>query len=267
MTNILERIVATKKQEVEIAIRQRPLRDLMAATQDTPSPRDFLAPFRDTPSIRLIAEVKKASPSKGIIRSDFDPVEIAKAYEAGGASCLSVLTDEQYFQGHLDYLKAVKPAVSLPVLRKDFVVHPYQVFEARVAGADAVLLIAECLSRQELRGLYQLIRELGMTALIELHDPANLDNVLNTGTELVGINNRDLTTFEVNLDRTIQLRKRIPQDRIVIGESGIVTHADAMKLYTNNIQGMLVGESLMRCPDIRQATADLLNGVPEILTQ
>ena len=130
-----------------------------------------------------------------------------------------------------------------------------------------MLLIAECLSRQELRGLYQLIRELGMTALIELHDPANLDNVLNTGTELVGINNRDLTTFEVNLDRTIQLRKRIPQDRIVIGESGIVTHADAMKLYTNNIQGMLVGESLMRCPDIRQATADLLNGVPEILTQ
>ncbi len=266
MSNILQRIVATKKQEVEIAIRQRPLRDLMAATQDTPTPRDFLAPFRDAPAIRLIAEVKKASPSKGIIRSDFDPVEIARAYEAGGASCLSVLTDEQYFQGHLDYLKAVKTAVSVPILRKDFVVHPYQVFEARVAGADAVLLIAECLSRQELRGLYQLVRELGMTALIELHDPANLDNVLNTGTELVGINNRDLTTFEVNLDRTIMLRKRIPQDRIVIGESGIVTHADALKLQNSNIQGMLVGESLMRCPDIRQATADLLNGVPETLS-
>ena len=267
MSNILQRIVATKKQEVEIAIRQRPLRDLMAAAQTVLPARDFLAPLRSAPPIRLIAEVKKASPSKGIIREDFDPVAIAKAYEAGGASCLSVLTDVQYFQGHLDYLKAVKLAVSLPVLRKDFVIHPYQVFEARVAGADAVLLIAECLSRQELRGLYQLIRELGMFALIELHDSANLDNVLNTGTELIGINNRDLTTFEVNLERTIQLRKRIPLDRIVIGESGIATHADALKLQKNNIQGMLVGESLMRVPDIRQAVVDLLAGVPETLVQ
>lgn len=267
MPNILQRIVATKKQEVEIAIRQKPLRDLMAAVKTVPPPRDFLAPLRSGPPIRLIAEVKKASPSKGIIRDDFDPVTIAKAYEAGGASCLSVLTDVQYFQGHLDYLNAVKMAVSLPVLRKDFVIHPYQVFEARVAGADAVLLIAECLSRQELRGLYQLIRELGMVALIELHDAANLDNVLNTGTELIGINNRDLTTFEVSLDRTIQLRKRIPQDRIVVGESGIATHVDALKLQNNNIQAMLVGESLMRVPDIRQAVVDLLTGVPETLTQ
>jgi indole-3-glycerol phosphate synthase len=267
MSNILQRIVATKKQEVEIAIRQRPLRDLMAAAQTAPPARDFLAPLRVAPPIRLIAEVKKASPSKGIIREHFDPVAIAKDYEAGGASCLSVLTDVQYFQGHLDYLKAVKLAVSLPVLRKDFVIHPYQVFEARVAGADAVLLIAECLSRQELRGLYQLVRELGMVALIELHESANLDNVLNTGTELIGINNRDLTTFEVNLERTIQLRKRIPLDRIVVGESGIATHADALKLQKNNIQGMLVGESLMRVPDIRQAVVDLLLGVPETLVQ
>lgn len=267
MTNILQRIVATKKQEVEIAGRQRPLRDLMAACKDAPAPRDFIAPFRNSTSIRLIAEVKKASPSKGLMRKDFDPVSIAREYEAGGASCLSVLTDVEYFQGHLDYLKAVKQAVELPVLRKDFVIHPYQVFEARVAGADAVLLIAECLSRQDLRGLYQLIRELGMHALIELHDPANLDNVLNTGTELVGVNNRDLTTFEVSLDRTIQLRKRIPLDRIVIGESGIETHVDALKLQSNNIQGMLVGESLMRSPDIRRATIDLLNGVPETLAQ
>jgi indole-3-glycerol phosphate synthase len=267
MSNILQRIVATKKQEVEIAIRQRPLRDLMAAAQKAPPPLDFLAALRTAPPIRLIAEVKKASPSKGVIRKDFDPVAIAQAYEAGGASCLSVLTDVQYFQGHLDYLKAVKQAVSLPVLRKDFVIHPYQIFEARVAGADAVLLIAECLTRQELRGLYQLIRELGMIALVELHDSANLDNVLNTGTELIGINNRDLTTFEVSLDRTIQLRKRIPQDRIVVGESGITTHADALKLQTNNIQGMLVGESLMRVPDIRQAVVDLLTGVPETTHQ
>ena len=267
MSNILQRIVATKKQEVEVAIRQRPLRDLMAAAQTAPPARDFLAPLRLAPPIRLIAEVKKASPSQGIIRENFDPVAIAKEYETGGASCLSVLTDVQYFQGHLDYLKAVKLAVSLPVLRKDFVVHPYQVFEARVAGADAVLLIAECLSRQELRGLYQLIRELGMVALIELHDSANLDNVLNTGTELIGINNRDLTTFEVSLERTLQLRKRIPLDRIVIGESGIATRADALKLQKNNIHGMLVGESLLRVPDIRQAVIDLLTSVPETLVQ
>ncbi len=267
MSDILQRIVATKKKEVEVAIRQRPLRDLMAAAQTAPPPRDFLAPLRTAPPIRLIAEVKKASPSKGIIRNDFDPVAIAKAYEAGGASCISVLTDVDYFQGHLDYLKAVKQAVSLPVLRKDFVIHPYQVFEARVAGADAVLLIAECLSRQELRGLYQLIRELGMVALIEVHDAANVDNVLNTGTELIGINNRDLNTFKVSLDHTIQLRKRIPQEHIVVGESGIVTYADALKLQTNNIQGMLVGESLMRVPDIRQAVVDLLKGVPEAMCQ
>ncbi len=262
MTNILQRIVATKKQEVEAASRAKPLRDLMAAADSAPPPRDFLAPFRGADAIRLIAEVKKASPSKGVIREDFDPVAIAKWYEAGGASCLSVLTDEHYFQGHLSFMTAVKAAVSLPVLRKDFVIHPYQVFEARVAGADAVLLIAECLSRQELRGLYQLIRELGMTALIELHEPSNLDNVLNTGTELIGINNRDLTTFNVNLDRTIELRKRIPQDRFVVGESGIATHADAAKLFANNIQGMLVGESLMRQSDVRQAVVHLLTGVP-----
>ncbi len=259
MTNILERIVATKRQEVEVAIRQRPLRDLMAAAGNAPPPRDFLAALRNSPPIRLIAEVKKASPSKGVIRTDFDPVRIACAYEAGGASCLSVLTDEQYFQGKLEYLTAVKNAVSLPILRKDFVIHPYQVFEARVAGADAVLLIAECLSRQELRGLYQLIRELGMHALIELHAPANLDNVLSTGTELIGVNNRDLATFEVSLERSLQLRKRIPNDRVMVSESGIASHSDAQVLQSHNIQAILVGESLMRQTDIRQAVVDLLN--------
>ncbi len=259
MTNILQRIVATKKEEVEAAIRQRPLRGLMNDASDAAPARDFLSPLRAAPPIRLIAEVKKASPSKGIIREDFDPIAIAKAYESGGASCISVLTDVQYFQGHLDYMTEVKKAVSIPVLRKDFIVHPYQVFEARAAGADAVLLIAECLSRQELRGLYQLIRELGMVALIELHDTGNLDAVLSTGTELIGVNNRDLTTFEVKLDRTIQLRKRIPDDKVLVGESGIFTRQDAELLQSNRVQAMLVGESLMRQSDVRQATIDLLN--------
>jgi indole-3-glycerol phosphate synthase len=259
MTTILERIVATKRQEVEVAIRQRPLRDLMAACNTAPPPRDFLTPLRNSPPIRLIAEVKKASPSKGVIREDFDPVQIARAYEAGGATCLSVLTDEQYFQGKLEYLTAVKNAVALPILRKDFVIHPYQVFEARVAGADAVLLIAECLSRQELRGLYQLIRELGMHALIELHAPSNLDNVLSTGTELVGVNNRDLATFQVSLERSLQLRKRIPADRVMVSESGITSYSDTQVLQSHNIQAILVGESLMKQADIRQAAVNLLS--------
>jgi indole-3-glycerol phosphate synthase len=258
MTNILERIVATKKEEVEIAIRQRPLRGLMSEATDAPAPRDFLAPLRTSPPIRLIAEVKKASPSKGVIREDFDPVALAMAYEAGGASCISVLTDVQYFQGHLEFMTKIKQAVKIPVLRKDFVVHPYQIFEARAAGADAVLLIAECLNRQELRGLYQLIRELGMSALIELHEPSNLDAVLSTGTELIGVNNRDLTNFDVKLDRTIQLRRKIPADRILVGESGINTRKDADLLQANNVQAMLVGESLMRQTDVRQAVIDLL---------
>lgn len=263
MSNILQRIVATKKEEVEVAIRARPLRDLMVVAEQAPKPRDFLAPLRNAPPIRLIAEVKKASPSKGVIRADFDPVAIARAYESGGASCISVLTDVQYFQGHLDYLTRVKAAVNVPILRKDFVVHPYQVFEARAAGADAVLLIAECLNRQELRGLYQLIRELDMTALIELHDPANLDSVLSTGTELIGVNNRDLTTFEVKLDRSIQLRRRVPSDRLLVGESGVATRQDAERLQAGNVQAMLVGESLMRMADVRQAVVDLLCPQPD----
>lgn len=258
MANILKKIVEAKRLEIETAIRRRPLRDLMRASKDAPPTRDFLAPLKSAPPIRLIAEVKKASPSKGVIREDFDPVVIAKAYAEGGASCLSVLTDEKFFQGHLDFLSSVKASVDLPVLRKDFIIHPYQVFEARVAGADAVLLIAECLSRQDLRGLYQLIRELDMIALIELHEPANLDNVLSTGTELIGINNRDLNTFQVDLQRTIQLRSRIPADRIVVGESGIASNADATLLEQNKIQAMLVGESLMRQDNIKRAVQELL---------
>jgi indole-3-glycerol phosphate synthase len=258
MAEILEKIIAAKRKEVEEAIRLRPLRDLMKLADNAEPARDFLAALQSGPPIRLIAEVKKASPSKGIIRPDFNPVEIAQAYEKAGASCISVLTDSQFFQGSLDYLSAIRNAVNIPLLRKDFVIHPYQIFEARVHGADAVLLIAECLNRQELRGLHQLIRELGMVALIELHLPSNIDNVLNTGTDLIGVNNRDLNTFEVDLNRTIKLRKQIPATKTLVGESGIHTRQDALLLQENNVQAMLVGESLMRQDDVAQAVHALL---------
>ncbi len=258
MVDILDNIVATKRREVEAAIRLRPLRDLMKLADQAPPARDFVAPLRDAPPIRLIAEVKRASPSKGVIRNDFDPVAIATAYVEAGASCLSVLTDKDYFQGSLDYLIAIRAKVDLPILRKDFIIHPYQIFEARVAGADAVLLIAECLSRQELRSLYQLIRELGMRALVEFYERSNLDNVLNTGAELIGVNNRNLKTFVVDLQHTIRLRREIPTDKIVVGESGIYTAADAKLLQDNGVQAMLVGESLMRQPDIGQAVHALI---------
>ena len=258
MTDILTKIVTSKKAEVEAAIKARPLRDLMKQADDAPPTKDFVQALREGNSIRLIAEVKKASPSAGLLRENFDPVEIARCYEQAGASCISVLTDTEYFQGSLEYLTAIREATTLPLLRKDFIIHPYQVFEARVAGADAVLLIAECLNRQELRGLHQLATDLGMATLIELYNKSNLDNVLNTGTPLVGINNRDLSTFEVDLHRTIRLRELIPEDRIVIGESGINTRADALLLEQNNVQAMLVGSSLMRCQDIGSGVRELL---------
>ena len=262
MKNILDKIVSVKRKEVEEAIRQRPMRDVMKAADTAPAPLDFLEPLRAAQPIRLIAEVKKASPSKGIIREDFDPIAIAQAYEQGGASCISVLTDVPFFQGSLDYLAAIRAAVTLPLLRKDFIIHPYQIFEARANGADAILLIAKCLTRQELKGLQQLTRELGMHALIELYLPTNLDNVLNTGTELIGVNNRDLTTFEVDLERTIKLRKLISEHCTLVGESGIATRDDALRLEANNVQAMLVGESLMRQTDVAHATRTLLGLTP-----
>lgn len=258
MTNILEKIIAHKQVEVEKALKSIPLRDLMKQADKAPAPLDFVAPLAASPPLRLIAEVKKASPSKGVIRADFDPIKIARDYQAGGASCLSVLTDVSFFQGSLEYLRQIRQAVSLPLLRKDFVIHPYQVFEARAAGADAVLLIAECLSRQELRSIHQLIRDLGMVSLVELYDRRNLDNVLNTGTQLVGVNNRNLTNFEVDIDHTIRLRKEVPTDKILVAESGIHSHSDVQRLEQHGIQAVLVGESLMRQSNIVLATQQLL---------
>ena len=208
--------------------------------------------------MRLIAEVKKASPSKGIIRADFDPVAIAQCYEAAGASCLSVLTDREYFQGALEFLTQIRQHVRLPILRKDFIIDEYQVVEARAAGADAVLLIAECLSAERLDQLYQLIRQLGMHALIELYDSKNLPAVLATGSPLVGVNNRDLHTFVVDLNHTLRLKWQIPADRLLVAESGIASRADVELLERAGVGAMLVGESLMREPDIAAAVHALL---------
>jgi indole-3-glycerol phosphate synthase len=261
-TTILDRIVATKREEVaraKAAVSEPQLRERLAAA---PPVRDFLAAVSRRGPIRLIAEVKKASPSKGVIRADFDPVAIAKIYQQHGAACLSVLTDEPYFQGSLDYLRQVREAVDLPVLRKDFIIDPYQVVEARVAGADAVLLIAECLDDAALGSLHAAIVALGMTPLVELYEPENLPRVLGVGARLIGINNRNLRTFEVSLEHTVDLRRAIPSDRVVVGESGIRTAADAQRLQLAGVHAMLVGESLMASPDIGAAVDHLLGGRP-----
>ncbi|MHB8900661.1 MAG: indole-3-glycerol phosphate synthase TrpC [Thermoguttaceae bacterium] len=258
MPTLLDKIVATKREEVARAKVAVPLAELERGLASAPPVRDFFAALTRPPAISLIAEVKKASPSKGVIREDFHPVRIAGIYESHGAACLSVLTDEHYFQGRLDYLRWVRGAVGIPVLRKDFVIDPYQVVEARAAGADAVLLIAECLDDDQLRTLHDQIVELGMTPLVELYEPANLPRVLATGARLIGVNNRNLHTFEVDIEHTLRLRDRIPSDRAVVGESGIRTRQDALRLEAAGVKAMLVGETLMREPDIGAAVHRLL---------
>jgi len=259
MPTVLDRIVANKREEIAYAKSRRDLQSLKDGAMHGPEVRDFLQALQGHDYVRLIAEVKRASPSKGIIRPVFDHIEIALAYEAGGAAAISVLTDEPFFQGRLDYLTSIRNKVAIPVLRKDFILDEYQVYEARVAGADAVLLIAECLEGEELKYLYDIVQALGMCALIELYDPQHLERVLATGTKLVGVNNRDLHTFAVELDHVVNLRKQIPTDVTVVAESGIFTAADVEKIHLANIQAMLVGESLMRQSDIRQATINLLS--------
>jgi indole-3-glycerol phosphate synthase len=256
---ILDKIVATKRSEIEQAKAGRPVAELRAQLADALPVRDFFAALAAEGPIKLIAEVKKASPSVGLIRADFDPVAIAKTYEAHGASCISVLTDESYFQGHLDYLRSVRAAVGIPVLRKDFILDSYQLVEARAAGADAVLLIAECLDDCNLRKLFNEACELGLTPLVELYEPPNLPRVLEAGATLVGVNNRNLHTFEVDLEHTIRIRREVPDDCVLVGESGIKTHADVEQLAAAGVDAILVGESLMREPDIGLAVKRLLN--------
>ena len=257
---ILDQIVATKRVEIAAAKAALSPDELRERIIDAPPVRDFFAALASEGNIKLIAEVKKASPSNGVIREDFDPVEIARTYAANGASCISCLTDEQYFQGSLEYLRAIRRAVTIPVLRKDFILDSYQLLEARAAGADSVLLIAECLDDCHLRSLHNGALELGMTPLVELYEPANLPRVLEAGAQLIGINNRDLRTFEVDLNHTIRLRREIPDECLVVGESGIETHDDVQRLAEASVDAILVGESLMRSDDIGAAVRKLLNG-------
>jgi indole-3-glycerol phosphate synthase len=258
MTTILDQIVATKRHEIAAAKAERPEAELERLLETAPPVRNFFAPLAASGPIRLIAEVKKASPSKGVIRDDFDPVDIAATYQRHGATCLSVLTDAPYFQGRLDDLHAVRQIVSLPVMRKDFILDPYQLLEARVAGADAVLLIAECLDDCHLRSLFNRAIELGMTPLVELYEPANLPRVFDAGATLIGINNRDLRTFETDLEHTLRLRERIPQECVLVAESGIRTRGDVERLEAAGVDAILVGETLMRESDVGAAVERLL---------
>ena len=258
MTTILDEIVAAKWEEIARAKVKLPADELQRAIQDAPPVRDFFAPLAVGGSIKLIAEVKKASPSQGVIRQDFDPVQIALAYEAAGATCLSVLTDEPYFQGSLDYLRQIRAAVNLPLLRKDFILDSYQLLEARAAGADAVLLIAECLDDCNLRKLHNETLELGMTPLVEFYDPENLPRVLAAEAQLIGVNNRDLRTFVTDLGHTIRLREQVPLDAVLVAESGIHTRADVLRLQEAGVDAMLVGESLMAQDNIGAAVRILL---------
>jgi indole-3-glycerol phosphate synthase len=255
---VLDKIVAAKRREIADCRVRTSETELRRKLADAPPPRDFFAALAAPGPIRLIAEVKKASPSAGVIRSDFDPVAIAKIYEEHGASCLSVLTDEPFFQGRLEYLEAVRAEVAIPVLRKDFILDSYQLLEARAAGADAVLLIAECLDDCNLRKLHNEAIELGMTPLVELYDPENLDRVLEAGATLVGVNNRDLRTFRVDLEHTLRLRPRVPDHCVMVSESGVKTHADVQRLEAAGVDAILVGESLMRQPNIGVAVDQLL---------
>ena len=261
MSNVLDEIVAHKRSEIAEAKQRKPADVLESELAAALPVRDFVAALRasaERSGVAMIAEVKKASPSAGVIRADFDPVAIAKTYEANGAACISCLTDEKYFQGRLEDLTAIKQAVSLPVLRKDFIVDRYQVLEARAAGADAILLIAECLDDCQLRDLYFYASQLGMECLIELYEPENLDRVLNLQPSLIGVNNRNLKTMITDLDHTIRLASRIVPQALLVAESGIHTRADVERLQAAGCQAILVGESLMKPADIGAKVRELL---------
>jgi indole-3-glycerol phosphate synthase len=255
---ILDEIVASKRDEVAEQRRQRPLEELLEQLTLAPPVRDFRGSLAGPGPIRLIAEIKKASPSAQVIRADFDPVAVARIYQDRGASCLSVLTDAPYFQGSLTHLTSVRAAVAIPLLRKDFLIDDYQVVQARAAGADAILLIAEILDDATLARLLELARSLGMAALVELHDAANLPRVLASGADLVGINNRDLRHFVTDIEHTLRLRDQVPPEVVLVSESGISTRQHVERLESAGVSAILVGESLMRAADIGRAVDRLL---------
>ncbi len=250
MSNILERIVSTKRQEIAAAKAKVPERDLEELLATAPPVRAFRQSLEKGHGLGIIAEVKKASPSAGILRDPFDPLEIARIYEAGGAHAISVLTDEPFFQGKLAYLTSIRQVVGIPVLRKDFILDSYQVIEARVAGADAVLLIAEILEGKQLPLLLHKVEELGMHALVELYDPENLARVVDSGARIIGVNNRNLRTFATKLEHTLDLLPDMPKDACVVSESGIRNRVDMNRLQAAGVKAVLIGETFMKAPDI-----------------
>ena len=257
---ILDQILETKRTEIAADQIRQPLSELKKKVADSDEIRGFAEHLRQSSAAgtAIIAEVKKGSPSKGIIREDFDPVAIARSYERGGASCLSVLTDEQYFYGSLDYLGQIRAQVDLPLLRKDFIIDPYQVFQARAAGADAILLIAAALEDTQLLELAELATELQLDTLLEVHDGTELERALFLPVDLIGINNRNLQTFVTDLAVTEQLAGKIPHQQLAVAESGIHSRADIERLQQAGADAFLIGESLMRETDIEGKLASLL---------
>jgi indole-3-glycerol phosphate synthase len=259
---ILDTILEAKREEVVAEKRRVAPAEMERRARAAPPPRDFVGALRrkiagGRPAV--IAEVKKASPSKGLLRERFDPPSIAASYERGGAACLSVLTDERFFQGAAAHLVAARAACTLPVLRKDFMIDAYQVHEARALGADCILLIAACLSLGAMQELEAAAQGLGMAVLVEVHDAAELEVALRLRTPLVGINNRDLRTFETRLETTLGLLERVPRDRLVVTESGIATASDVARMRTHGVNAFLVGEAFMRAPDPGQALDSLFS--------
>ena len=260
MSDILDKIVAVKRQEVAAALARKPLSAMRADAESRVLTRDFVGAMRAKIAAGLpavIAEVKKASPSKGVLRADFIPADIAQSYAEHGAACLSVLTDQQFFQGSVDYLKQARASCDLPVLRKDFMVDPYQVYEARAMGADCILLIAACLDDAQMQSLEALAMSLDMAVLVEVHDGAELQRALQLKTPLLGINNRNLKTFEVSLDTTLGLLTDVPAGHLLVTESGISTVADVQRMRSAGVQAFLVGEVFMRADEPGQALAAL----------
>ena len=260
MSDILEKIVTVKHQEVAAAQKRKPLEVVRTDAESRVLTRDFVGAVRSkiaSGHAAVIAEVKKASPSKGVLRADFIPADIAQSYAEYGAACLSVLTDVQFFQGSVDYLKQARASCQLPVLRKDFMVDAYQIYESRAMGADAVLLIASCLDDAQLRDFEAIALGLDMAVLVEVHDQAELERALRLKTPLMGINNRNLKSFEVSLDTSLSLRTLVPEDRILVTESGIQTRGDVLRLGAAGISAFLVGEAFMRASEPGEALAAL----------